>query len=102
MRPSWINGPRARADGQFRQAPHLSRGLQVSTSENSQVRMCGNTLFAVLFLSVAKHKHASHAHARDQICKIHAEQWSRTCAPTSWFPMSRHCKITCAFVALGR
>jgi len=28
--PSWINRPRARADGKFREALHLSRGLQVS------------------------------------------------------------------------
>src|ERR1700687_5592439 len=28
--PQWISGPHARAEGEFREAPHLSRGLQVS------------------------------------------------------------------------
>jgi hypothetical protein len=50
MRPSWINSPRARADGEFREAPHLSRGLQASYRRKLSVPTWDITFFAALSL----------------------------------------------------
>src|ERR1700687_821138 len=63
--PSWINSPRARADGEFRGAPHLSRG-QVSYSRKLLSAHVGQHAFRRPLPTEHNHgaKEAAHARAR--------------------------------------